>query len=93
MGTDSPIFQNGRVFKEILLDENAACHIAVGNAYKSCLDGGETMSNETLEEIGCNASSAHTDMMISDEKVQVVGRDSNGKETELLRDGAWVFGG
>ena len=93
VGTDSPIFQNGRVFKEILLDENAACHIAVGNAYKSCLEGGETMSNETLEEIGCNASSAHTDMMISDENVLVVGRDSNGKETELLRDGAWVFGG
>ena len=92
VGTDSPIFQNGRVFKEILLDENAACHIAVGNAYKSCLEGGEGLSQERLDEIGCNSSSAHTDMMISDESVQVIGRSSNGKESEIIRDGAWVLG-
>ncbi len=92
VGTDSPIFQNGRVFKEILLDENAACHIAVGNAYKSCIEGGEKLSEEKLAEIGCNTSSAHTDMMISDESVQVIGRSRNGSEHEVIRDGAWVLG-
>ena len=91
VGTDSPIFQNGRVFKEILLDENAACHIAVGNAYKSCLEGGETLTEEDLEKIGCNQSSAHTDMMISDESVQVVGRSRDGSEHEIIRNGAWVL--
>ena len=91
VGTDSPIFQNGRVFKEILLDENAACHIAVGNAYKSCLEGGETLTEEDLENIGCNQSSAHTDMMISDESVQVVGRSRDGSEHEIIRNGAWVL--
>lgn len=92
VGTDSPIFQNGRVFKEILLDENAACHIAVGNAYKSCLLDGESLSPEKLEEIGCNSSSAHTDMMISDESVQVIGRSADGSEHEIIRQGAWVLG-
>ncbi len=92
VGIDSPVYQSGHVFREILLDENAACHIAVGNAYKSCLDDGVNLSKEQLEEIGFNASSAHTDMMISDEEVDVMGVTSGGKEVELLHGGAWVFG-
>jgi aminopeptidase len=62
---DSPIFQSGRVFEEILFDENAACHIAIGSAYKFCLEGGASMSVEELEKVGCNDSRVHTDFMIS----------------------------
>ena len=38
--TGSPIFQRGRVFYEILFDENAACHFAFGEAYPECVEGG-----------------------------------------------------
>ena len=31
--------------------------------------------------------------MISDGSVQVIGRSSNGKESEIIRDVAWVLGG
>jgi len=90
VGTDSPIFQTGRVFEEILFDENAACHIAVGMAYKFCLDGGETMSTEALAEVGCNESAVHTDMMISDEDTDVVATTYAGEEVRLLQGGAWT---
>ncbi|MGE4619481.1 MAG: aminopeptidase [Planctomycetota bacterium] len=93
VGIDSPVYQSGHVFREILLDENAACHIAVGNAYKSCLDGGVDLNKEQLDEIGYNSSTAHTDMMISDEKVDVTGISRSGDEVELIRGGAWVLEG
>ena len=91
VGIDSPVYQSGHVFREILLDENAACHIAVGNAYKTCLADGVNLSKEQLDDIGCNSSSAHTDMMISDEEVDVLGVSTQGKEVALLHSGAWVL--
>jgi len=90
VGTDSPIFQSGLVFQDILYDENAACHIAVGSAYKFCLKGGESLSKEQLAEIGCNESMVHTDMMISSAEVDVVGTTYAGEEVQLIEKGQWV---
>jgi aminopeptidase len=90
VGIDSPIFQEGVVFEEILFDENAACHIAVGSAYQFCINGGPEMSKEELEKIGCNDSTVHTDMMISDETVSVTAILHNGERVPLLKDGRWV---
>jgi aminopeptidase len=89
VGIDSPVFQSGRVFEEILFDENAACHIAVGSAYKFCIDGGDSMSSEELAAIGCNESSVHTDMMISNEEVTVEAELYQGGTLTIIKDGAW----
>jgi aminopeptidase len=89
VGIDSPVFKSGRVFEEILFDENAACHIAVGSAYKFCLDGGSSLSKEELADIGCNESSVHTDMMISDEHVSVTAHTYSGEQLCLIQDGQW----
>jgi len=90
VGIDSPIYQSGLVFEEILFDENAACHIAVGSAYKFCLDGGATMTKEELDEIGCNESSVHTDMMISSEDVDVEAECGDGQTVCLIQKGRWT---
>ena len=90
VGTDSPIFQSGLVFEEILFDENAACHIAVGSAYKSCLEGGADLSEAQCREIGCNSSSVHTDIMISSEQVDVRATLANGELLTLIEQGRWV---
>ncbi|MEI8328954.1 MAG: aminopeptidase [Chlamydiia bacterium] len=89
VGIDSPIFQTGRIFEEILLDENAACHIAVGFAYRFCIDGGAEMSPEQLEEIGCNDSRVHTDFMISSEQVDVKAQTYQGETIDLIQQGKW----
>lgn len=90
VGIDSPIFQSGLVFQEILFDENAACHIAIGSAYKFCLAGGATMTKEELVEVGCNESTVHTDMMISSEKVSVTATTYSGETHQLIVDGKWI---
>ena len=89
VGIDSPVYRSGLVFEEILYDENAACHIAIGSAYKFCIDGGEAMSADQLAEVGCNVSTVHTDMMISSEEVDVTAHTRSGGSEALLRQGRW----
>ncbi len=89
VGTDSPIYQSGLIFEEILFDENAACHVAVGSAYRFCLDGGETMSDQELANVGCNNSNVHTDMMISSDEVDVHAITYTGRKVSLIRKGKW----
>lgn len=90
VGIDSPIYQTDRVYEEILFDENAACHIAVGFAYHFCIEGSADMSIEELQDVGCNESAVHTDMMISSEEVDVKGKLSSGEEISLISKGRWV---
>jgi aminopeptidase len=91
VGCDSPIFQTGHIYQEILFDENAACHIAVGFAYTFCLKGGESMNEAELKEVGCNKSACHLDMMISDESVDVFAESYLGTVTPLIKKGNWVI--
>lgn len=90
VGIDSPVYQSGVVFRETLFDENAACHIAIGMAYKFCLDGGTTMSEGELEHNGCNVSTVHSDMMISSEEVDVTATTYDGERIVLISKGKWV---
>jgi aminopeptidase len=90
VGTDSPIFRTGLVFEEILFDENAACHIAIGSAYKFCIENGSSLDSKEAESIGCNESNVHTDMMISSEEVDVFATDFAGRTIQLIRSGAWI---
>lgn len=90
VGIDSPIYQSGRIFEEILYDENAACHIAIGFAYTFCLDGGAKMALDELAELGCNISNVHVDMMISDENVDVTATTYDDQKIKLIQKGRWV---
>jgi aminopeptidase len=92
VGVDSPIYRSGLMYHEILLDENAACHIAVGSGYKFCIEGGDSLSTEEALEIGCNESTVHTDLMISSENVDVVAVVEDGQQVALLKGGAWCAG-
>jgi aminopeptidase len=87
----SPIFQSGRVFYNILFDENATCHIALGGAYPGCIEGGEELSDEELPSIGANVSFVHTDFMIGSEEIRVTARGYDGRETAVIRDGRFVI--
>lgn len=89
VGIDSPVYQSGRLFEEILYDENAACHIAVGFAYSFCLDGGATMTREELDALGCNESHVHTDFMISSDQVDVFATCYDGKKIDLIKKGVF----
>ena len=73
---NSPIFHTGRVFNNTLLDENAACHIAIGAGFDDCVDGAENIKDykerqEYLKQNNINDSNIHTDFMIGGPNVIV----------------------
>jgi aminopeptidase len=89
VGIDSPVFQSGIVFEEILYDENAACHIAIGSGFKFCIDGNKSMTETELAAIGFNDANSHLDMMISDETTDVVATLADGSKITLIKKGEW----
>jgi aminopeptidase len=87
---NSPIAQSGVLFWNTLFDENAASHIALGQAYSTCLIGGDTMSAEELEKRGANSSLIHVDWMIGSAEMDVDGITKEGTAEPLIRKGEWV---
>src|SRR5690606_12403622 len=83
----SPIQRAGILFLNTLFDENAACHLALGKAYPTCIEGGADMSEEELEAHGVNDSMNHEDFMIGTEDLSIVGITSEGEEIEIFKDG------
>ena len=86
----SPIAQSGVLFWNTLFDENAASHIALGQAYSTCLIGGEKMDEATLASKGANASLIHVDWMIGSGAMDVDGIRADGSSEPLMRQGEWV---
>src|SRR5262249_49470435 len=72
----SPISQSGVLFLNTLFDENAASHIALGQAYSKCIRDGTSLSRHQLAEKGANESLIHIDWMIGSGKVDVDGLDA-----------------
>jgi aminopeptidase len=86
----SPIAASGMLFLNTLFDENAACHIALGQAYSSCLEGGDKLTPEELAARGANDSLIHVDWMIGSGKVDVDGITASGGTEPVMRQGEWV---
>lgn len=87
----SPISKNGHVFHCILYDENASCHVALGNGYPLPVDGAIKMNKEEKLASGVNVSIVHTDFMIGGPEVDVTGFDGEGNEIPLIRKGDFVI--
>lgn len=86
----SPIAQSGILFYNTLFDENAASHIALGQAYSECIRGGDRLSREELAARGANASLIHVDWMIGSNEIDVDGITHTGQAEPLMRRGEWV---
>jgi aminopeptidase len=71
----------GTTFFDTLLDENAASHIALGQAYAF------TAGEEDQDRL--NRSGIHVDFMIGGDDVDVSGVTADGAEVPVLRGGAW----
>ncbi|HUX21455.1 MAG TPA: aminopeptidase, partial [Spirochaetia bacterium] len=89
---DSPIARSGRLYFNPLIDENAACHLAFGRAYRDCIEGGDRLSETEFEMAGGNVSSIHIDFMIGSGAMDVIGRLANGGQETVLKEGRWMLG-
>ena len=84
----SKVFESGLIFNSILYDENAACHIALGRGFGSCLSNGQELtSNEELKKGGCNYSLVHTDFMIGSPEINVKGFTQTSEEVAIITNG------
>ena len=86
----SPISKSGVLFLNTLFDENAASHIALGQAYSKCIRNGTNLTPIELAEKGANKSLIHIDWMIGSDKIDVDGITANGSAEPLMRGGEWV---
>jgi aminopeptidase len=91
VAASSPVAAAGRLFFNTLFDENAASHVALGQAYRFSLQGGERLSREAFIAAGGNNSAAHVDFMIGSAAMDVYGICEDGVEEPLMKQGEWAF--
>ena len=85
----SPISQSGVLFLNTLFDENASCHLALGEAYPENVQGGVDMSRAELDAVGANYSKEHSDFMFGSADMRIVGTRADGSTVVVFEDGAF----
>ena len=88
---DSPISNQKILFYNTLFDENAACHLAFGEAYPECVKGGEAMSKEELKAAGLNDSNTHVDFMVGTADLSIIGTTKDGREIPVFVNGNFAL--
>jgi aminopeptidase len=86
----SPISKSGLLFFNTLFDENAACHIALGQCYSKCFVNGASLTPEEIAAQGGNKSLIHIDWMIGSGQIDIDGLRPDGGRTPVFRKGEWA---
>lgn len=86
----SPINQMNQLFFNTLFDENSSCHLALGNAYPTNIDGGPAMDLVEKENNHVNVSKEHVDFMFGTDDLKITGyRDE--QPTVIFNDGDFII--
>ena len=86
----SPISASGLLFYNTLFDENAACHIALGQCYSKCFVDGGNLTPEQIASQGGNKSLIHIDWMIGSGEIDIDGVHVDGRRVPVFRKGEWA---
>jgi aminopeptidase len=86
----SPISKSGLLFFNTLFDENAACHIALGQCYSKCFVNGAKLTPDEIAVRGGNKSLIHIDWMIGSGQIDIDGVHSDGRTVPVMRQGEWA---
>lgn len=88
---NSLISNSNVIFYNTLFDENAACHIALGQSFPKCLKNGENMTQEKLLEYGLNQVSIHEDLMIGTNDLKVRGETHDKRKIQIFENRNFVL--
>ena len=83
---NTAIAQTNFVYGETCLDENASCHIALGDAFPECLRGAEDESVDERRNRGLNHSDNHVDFMIGTNDLNIIAETKEGVKL-IFEDG------
>lgn len=86
----SPISASGILFYNTLFDENASCHIALGQCYSGCFVDDTKLTPEQIRAQGGNSSLIHIDWMIGSGQVDIDGVRADGSRVPVMRKGEWA---
>ncbi|WP_208434995.1 aminopeptidase [Bartonella phoceensis] len=86
----SPISKSDFLFYNTLFDENAACHIALGQCYSKCFLEGASLTAEEIAVRGGNKSVIHIDWMIGSGEIDIDGVMQDGMRVPVFRKGEWA---
>ncbi len=86
----SPISASNILFYNTLFDENASCHIALGQCYAKCFVGGDKLTPEEIAARGGNKSFIHIDWMIGSDRIDIDGVHADGRRVPVFRKGEWA---
>ena len=85
---DSPISNSNIIFYETLYDENASCHLALGDSFPECLEGGlDKTKDELFNENHLNKCRNHVDFMVGTKDTTIIGLTPNNEEIVIFKDG------
>ena len=87
---NSPISNTNIIFKTTLFDENASCHIALGDGISECLKNSRNMTKEELLEHGINQSTNHVDFMIGTSDLSIEAETEKGN-IQIFKNGNFVI--
>lgn len=88
---ESPISASNILYYNTLFDENASNHLAIGEAYPTCYEGGRELEQGQLESLGINTSITHEDFMIGSGEMDIDGELADGTIEPIFRNGSWAF--
>ena len=86
----SPISKSGILFYNTLFDENASCHIALGQCYAKCFTDFPNMTSDQIAAAGGNSSLIHVDWMIGSDQIDIDGVWADGTTEPVFRKGEWA---
>ena len=83
----SPISKSNLLFYNTLFDENASCHIALGQCYSKCFKNCDKLTDDEVVQRGGNSSMIHVDWMIGSGSMKIDGLDAQGNITPVFING------
>jgi len=86
---NSPVANQNKVFCNTLLDENASCHFALGNAYPTTCKNYQSISKNANQN-GFNLSIVHEDFMVGYNQLKITALTDQG-EVVIMENGIIVL--
>lgn len=91
IGKNSRISKQNILFYNTLFDENASCHLAIGEGYPTTLKNGNEQTAKERADRGLNESIEHVDFMIGTADLSIIGLTKDGEEIAIFENGEWII--